>query len=137
MALFTATPQLKSWEVGAARRDARRADHEHRMQLFRAVIAAYHTSCAKHYLAVNERMAFGIDDPNARRMSAEHGLAATAMIELFDNFVQLPMSGKTERAEREKLMRKLAGGINGASNALLMWRTLEPKWLAALAGGAA
>lgn len=39
-----------------------------------------------------------------------------AMVELFDKFVRLPLSGKVERSEREKLMRKVADGIKGASN---------------------
>lgn len=38
------------------------------------------------------------------------------MVELFDKFVRLPLSGKVERSEREKLMRKVADGIKGASN---------------------
>lgn len=128
MALFTATPQLKAWEAGAACRDARIAEREHRMQIYRRLLAAYHTSCAKGMLAVNERMAFGIDDPDAIRMDAEHELAAIAMVELLDQFMRLPHSTKNERTERQKLLRKLVGGVGGASSALSMWRKLEPEW---------
>jgi len=137
MALFTATPQLKAWEAGAARRDARSAERQHRMQIFRCLLAAYHTSSAKGMLAANERMAFGIDDPDAIRMDAEHELAAVAMVQLLDQYMRLPISSKAERAERRKLLRKLASGVGGASDALSMWRKLEPEWQQLLRGAAA
>jgi len=134
-ALFTDTPQLKSWEAAAARRDARKVERDLHRQAHLELLAAYHDSNAKHYAAVNRRLSCGVEDESARRLSAEHAIAATKMVELFDRYVRLPVSGKVERADRGKLMRKVAGGINGASNALLMWRTLEPQWLVALAGG--
>lgn len=133
MAMFTDTPQLKSWEAAAARRDARKIERERHGRLRLQVLAAYHDSCARHYLAVNERMTFGMDDADAIRLAGQHELAAVKLVGLFDDFMRLPISGKVEREERRKLMRKVAEGISGASCALSTFRDRESRWLAALA----
>lgn len=137
MALLTATPQLKGWEASAARRDARKIERERHGRLRLQVLAAYHDSCAWHYRAVNERMTFGIDDADAIRFAGEHELAAVKLVRLFDEFVRLPVSGKVERAERAKLMRKVAEGITGATCALSTFRDREPKWRSLLTGDGA
>ena len=132
MAMFTDTPQLKGWEATVARREARTIERERHAQLRRLLLAAYHDTCARNYLAVNERMIFGIEDADAIRLAGQHELAAVKMVGLFDDFMRLPISGKVEREDRRKLMRKVAEGICGASCALSTFRDREPRWLAML-----
>lgn len=133
LAMFTATPQLNDSELAVARRDARKAERERHYDLRIRLLAAYHDSCSRHYLALNERMKFGIDDADAIRLAGEHELAAVKMVRLFDEFVRLPVSGKVERAERRKMMRKVAEGIGGACCALTTYRERKPAWDSLLA----
>src|SRR3546814_21086766 len=79
-AMFTDTPQLKGWEATVARREARTIERESHAQLRRLLLAAYHDTCARNYLAVNERMIFGIEDADAIRLAGQHELAAVKMV---------------------------------------------------------
>lgn len=137
MTMFTDTPQLKGWEATAARREARKIERERHAQLRRLLMAAYHDACARQYLAINERMIFGIKDADAIRLTGQHELAAVKVVGLFDDFMRLPISGKAEREDRRKLMRRVAEAICGASCALSTFRDREPRWLAMLTEQAA
>jgi hypothetical protein len=132
LAMFTDTPQLKGWEAAAARRDARKVERERHGRLRLQVLAAYHDALACSYLAMSERLTFGVSDPDAVRLKGQHELAATKLAGLFDDFMRLPASGKIEREERRKLMRKVAEGVGGSSCGLSTFRDREPRWLALL-----
>ena len=132
LAMFTDTPQLKGWEAAAARRDARKIERERHGRLRLQVLAAYHDALSRSYLAMSERVTFGVDDPDAIRLAGQHELAATKLVGLFDDFMRLPASGKVERDERRKLMRKVAEGVGGTTCALSTYRDREPRWLAML-----
>src|SRR3546814_20693989 len=93
-----------------------------------ALVTGVQTCALPIYLAVNERMIFGIEDADAIRLAGQHELAAVKMVGLFDDFMRLSISGKVEREDRRKLMRKVAEGICGASCALSTFRDREPRW---------
>ncbi len=134
---FRSPTEREAEKTAKARRDFRQAARDRHFDLRVRLLAAYHDSCARAYRALNERMKFGIDDADAIRLAGEHELAAVEMVRLFDEFVRLPVSGKVERAERRKMMRKVAQGIGGAGCALTTYRERKPAWDALLAEQAA